>query len=171
MVSGQILAKDKAQRQIDDDQMEYDCYKSGKCPLYGADLPEVLKVYQNEVTTYKGILKQISSLGIQIASKDGDVQSITLNTTSINMMLRDLDQPHLEVGSTQIVFASDAVSLDNKSFYVVNADHLNQLKNDFQTRLIGVQNGNADQKEYIQQRVFREALIEFKKTLIGGFAE
>ena len=69
-------------------------------------------------------------------------------------------------GKGRIAFADTLINAEAQGFHKISLPEMDRLKDKLEKNLIGVQNGNAGEKD-IAQKKFREALIAFKKAIRG----
>jgi hypothetical protein len=119
-----------------------------------------------EDLSWKRVQAQNDSIELQTVSEKNHIKKLIVKTDSIDRLVYDSRHP-LQIGYSVLTFASESVNLDNRSFYVKSLESLEKLERNFESRLLGLQNGNSEDKDYVQQKVFREALIEFKRVLRG----
>lgn len=164
LISGQILANDILADELSKAIERLRCLESGQCGVPGLDLAQQLAWAKKRIADWNLALS--GNQKIQFETKKIQDQITELRITHPNIYDFSQQAQDLIAGKGALTMTSESVSANAEAFFKQTSAELDKLKADLKTRMLGVQNGNLEDKDHIQ-RQFRSALIEFKRVIRG----
>jgi hypothetical protein len=155
LISGQTLAEEMIQAKID--RLTQLAANPTTPPYEVVDL-------QKDIAQWKVVLKGYKS--VQITTEKSTAGNITKFTVVCEDGSPFVARGHFDVkpGRAALIVTADHFSASAEVFISRTADKLDQMKSQLQSRLIGLQNGNDDDKASVQE-TFRQGLIAFKDVV------
>lgn len=172
LVSGQRLAKDLAQNEVDKTRASLRCLESGPCYQPGPDHQWRVEYERQKLQDWIGTLGAYDQ--IHFATHLDGTQVVELVVSSPNLSGFMLESERLEDNSKVIPetgtvsLSRETIRADAKALYHTTLGNLDDLKSKLTENLVGVQNGKA-QAKYDAQKFFRQCLIKFKTAIRGEF--
>jgi hypothetical protein len=170
LLSGQKLAKDMFAHLLEEEIEDLRCLEAGTCTEHYNDVPGAIAQQKRTVADLKKSLAAYDLVEIVAKSEGGKVRELSICSQDIKLFIpeREIERQDtfLIPGKGCGMISDGAVSSSVDGFFKMPVEDLNKLKKDFETRMVGAQNGRAKDKDYLQKK-FREALIDFKKAIRG----
>jgi len=158
LISGQTLAEEMIQAKID---------HFNKMISDPTTTPDERVMLQEDVAQWVVVLNGYKS--VQVATEKSTAGSITKMTISVedgSVFTSRRPDFVAKAGRSVLVLTGDHISASMDVFRITSAQDLDSMKAKLQSRLIGVQNGVADDKQSVQG-TFRDALVTFKQVVRG----
>jgi hypothetical protein len=161
--SGRVLALDMIDAQAAHDQKWLEMAQAGQGDPFQAE-----QALKNDAR----VRKQIEGIKASAVRMNGHVQKINLSTDGLSRFFftpRPSRWYPLQVHTTTLGMSETAIVSTASAYYMMTPSELSSFETDFQTKLLGVQQSDSDSTEYVQNQIFRQALICFHKGLRGDF--
>ena len=121
---------------------------------------------QERVDQWRSVKAGYLTTQIQAITQNGLVSQIKISNPESRGFIAHRPDFKVQPGNAVLVLTADTAKANLGAFAQVSIERLDELKVDFKTRFVGLQNGIEAQVNEAQSNL-REALVEFKKVLKG----
>lgn len=169
LLSGQRLARDMINREVEEQIERLKCIESGTCSQFYDDLPAAIARQKKQIADFRNTLPAYDRATFTAKTEGGKVREISICSEDIGLFIPAREKAkefYVIPGKGCGILTDITVSATLEAFHKVPLADLDSMKKDFESRLIGVQNGVKADKDHIQD-LYRKALIGFKKTIRG----
>jgi hypothetical protein len=158
LVSGQTLAEEMIQAKID---------RFNQTIANPATPPGDIDYLKKEIASWQVILNGYKSVQVVTEkSAGGNVTKVTVSCEDGSPFTSKRPEWDAKAGRTVLMITADHFTASMDIFVSRTTEKLDESKTQLQSRLIGLQNGTADDKESVQNTL-RDALISFKRVVRG----
>jgi hypothetical protein len=170
LISGKQLALEIQQSNIDKRAKRIACLEDGTCTegMPADQVAQAIASSKTRLAEERQCYQTIGLMAVQ-AKKEGDkVVELSVISDDLSRLvpLSKQDQFQMLPGKSVATFTAETVTASSEGFVAMELKRLDKINVQLQDRLVGVQNGVAEEKDKTQKD-YREALIKFKKVIHG----